>query len=173
MIIDVVDATEASDWHEVETIRDAGGKPIVIRGMCGAVEQVVHDIIVRAALPHQIKLLRFHGHGAPGMMNLAAGKEAMFEHHSGISAGNLDSTAGPLGRLQPYFARRSRVELHGCNVASGPNGQTLLRNLSKIWGVPVSAGTKSQLGGKGNQFVFEGSVHTAMPNGNMMCGIPF
>ncbi len=93
MIIDVVDATEASDWHEVETIRNIGGKPIVMRGMCGAVEQVVHEIISRAALPGMIELLRFHGHGAPGMMNIAAGKEAMFEHHSGISVGNLESTS--------------------------------------------------------------------------------
>jgi hypothetical protein len=173
VIIDVVDATEASDRHEVETIRAAGGTPIVLYGMCGAVEHIVHQIIKRAGFPGRIKLLRFHGHGAPGAMNVAAGREDYDVHHSGFSTANLSSTTGPLSKLTPYFGPRGRVELHGCKVAMGPEGQKLLRRLAKIWGVPVTAGTENQLGGGADQFTFEGPVHTAMPNGNMMCGIPY
>ena len=49
MTIDVVDATEPDDEAEVKTIRGAGIDPIVMAGMSGAVEQVVENIIRRAA----------------------------------------------------------------------------------------------------------------------------
>lgn len=172
MVIDIVDATEASDRHEVDTIILAGGDPIVFYGMSGAVNQVVSDIIRKAVLPKSIELLRFHGHGAPGMMNIAAGTQAMFVHQSGISLGNLQSVKAELSRLRPYFAPNGRVEFHGCNVADGKDGQDFLSQLAKIIGVPVSAGTQSQYGGGKNQFKFEGSVHTAKPDGSMMCGFP-
>jgi hypothetical protein len=173
MIIDVVDATEASDRHEVETIKKAGGDPIVYyAGLCGAVGQVVSDIMRRAETQGSIGLLRFHGHGAPGMMNIAAGKQSMFQHQSGISLSNLSGTKAELCRLKPYFAKNGRVEFHGCNVAEGPDGQSFLLQLAKIFGVPVSAGTQSQYGGGAKQFKFEGPVHTAKPDGSMMCGLP-
>jgi len=174
MIIDIIDATEASDRHEIKAIKKGGGTPIVMYGMSGAVEHMVHQVIMQAVKPGRINLLRFHGHGAPGMMNIAAGKEVHFQHHSGISNSNLGSTKDTLGKLKPYFAKsRARVELHGCKVAKGANGQKLIKDLAKIWGVPVSAGTESQYGGVGKQFKFEGPVHTAMPSGAMMCGFPF
>ena len=173
MIIDVLDATEASDRHEAAAIRAGGSRPIILHGMCGAVEHVVQEIIARAGTRRRITLLRFHGHGAPGMMNIAAGKAAHFQHHSGVSVGNLGATSGSLAKLTPFFASRARVELHGCKVAKGPNGQKLLKDLATIWGVPVSAGTRNQIGGTGKQFKFEGPVHTAMPGGGMLCGLPY
>ena len=172
MIIDIVDATEASDRHEVETIKKSGGDPITLYGMSGAVSHVVTEIINRAKNPFTIEILRFHGHGAPGMMNLAAGKEAMFQHQSGISLGNLVAVKSELSRLKPYFSPTGRVEFHGCNVAEGQDGQLFLSQLATILGVPVSAGTHSQYGGGPKQFKFEGPVHTAKPDGSMMCGLP-
>jgi len=172
MIIDIIDATEASDRHEVSAIKQGGGNPLVMYGMSAAVEHMVNQVKIRAVRHGSISLLRFHGHGAPGMMNIAAGKEAHFQHHSGISNSNIESMKGTLDQLKPFFSDRARVELHGCNVAKGASGQKLLKDLAKIWGVLVSAGVDSQYGGVGKQFKFEGPVHTAMPNGTMMCGIP-
>lgn len=172
MIIDVVDATSPQDAHEIIAVKAAGGFPIVIYGMSGAVSQVVQEIISRAIGHRQITLLRFHGHGAPGMMNFGAGTEAHFEHQSGVSIGNLATVAGQLARLKPYFAPRGRVELHGCNVAQGKQGELLIHGLAALWGVPVSAGIASQYGGGTAQFRFEGPIHTAMPDGSMSCGIP-
>ena len=171
MIIDIIDATEAADRHEIMAIKKGGSNPIVMYGMCGAVEDVVYKIKNRAGQHHVITLLRFHGHGAPGMMNIAAGKDNSFVHHSGISNSNFQATKGTLSELKPFFSQhKARVELHGCNVAKGSKGELLIKNLAKVWGVPVSAGVKTQYGGVGNQFKFEGLVQTADPKGNLTCG---
>lgn len=173
MIIDVLDVTEESDRHEEKAIRASGGRPIVMYGMSGGVEHMVQQVSMRAGLAGQISLLRFHGHGGPGMMNVSAGKEAHFEHHSGMANSNSKSVSNALRRLRPFFADPARVELHGCNVAQGVQGEQLLKNLARIWGVPVSAGTETQYGGTGRQFTFEGPVHTALPSGAMLCGMPY
>ena len=124
MVIDVVDATSPQDAHEIQAIKVAGGEPIVMRGMCGAVGQVVQDIISRARGHRQIVLLRFHGHGAPGMMNFGAGTEAHFEHQSGVSVGNFGSVASELARLNLFFAPHGRVE--------NPPRLPMLRKGSKV-----------------------------------------
>jgi Domain of unknown function (DUF4347) len=172
VIIDVVDATSPQDAHEIQAIKAAGSEPIIMQGMCGAVGQVVQEIISRARGHRQIVLLRFHGHGAPGMMNFGAGTEAHFEHQSGVSVGNFGSVASELARLKLFFAPHGRVELHGCNVAQGNQGEKFIRNLALLWGVPVSAGIASQYGGGAAQFQFEGRVHTARPDGSLSSGVP-
>jgi hypothetical protein len=172
MTIDVVDATSPADAHEVATIKAAGGDPIVMVGMCGAVADAVGQIIRKAKRPRQITLLRFHGHGAPGMMNIAAGTEPQFEHQSGVATSNLSDVRASLGKLKPYFAPTGRVELHGCNVAQGKAGEELIRGLAILWEVPVSAGVDKQYGGRSHQFVFEGPIRTAQPDGSLGSGLP-
>jgi hypothetical protein len=172
-IIDVVDATVAFDEREVRVISSSGLNPIVLKSMSGAVEYMVQQIKARVRVQGFITLLRFHGHGASGGINLAAGQEDFDEHHSGFSNVNWISVSASLAQLRPYFASQGRVELHGCNVAQGAAGLLFLRRLAKIWRVPVSAGEEKQYAGNEfNQFVFEGPVYTVLPNGVMMSGIP-
>jgi hypothetical protein len=179
MTIDVIDATNPSDDVEIKTMRSTGVNPIVIYGTSGAVEQVTNDIIQRAARLGTIELLRFHGHGIPGVMSIGCGSVGSEDHHHALSAQEVQpwshrqSVSPALIRLKPYFAPRGRVELHGCSTGMAHIGQTLLLRLSSLWGVPVSAGTETQTGGCGEvQFTFEGPVTTARPDGSLQCGLP-
>jgi hypothetical protein len=179
MTIDVIDATNPSDDIEIKTLRSTGINPIVIYGTSGAVEQVTNDIIQRAARLGTIELLRFHGHGIPGVMSIGCGGVGSPDDHNGLSVWGLrpwshsQTISTGLLRLKPYFGSRGRVELHGCSTGMGHIGQTLLLRLSSLWGVPVSAGTETQTGGCGQvQFTFEGPVTTARPDGSLQSGLP-
>src|SRR3546814_9584819 len=66
-VIDCIDVFDESLYEmEANDIRRAGGDPMLIGGMCNGVGQIVSDI-VRFAPSGGVFLLRFHGHGAPGV----------------------------------------------------------------------------------------------------------
>ena len=64
------------------------------------------------------------------------------------------------------FAPGGRAELHGCQVARGKAGETLLLALSSVWGVPVSGGIEEQRLFPG----LEGETRTANPDGSIEAG---
>jgi hypothetical protein len=169
MIIDVVDTYDKSLLNqEVAAIRAQGREPIVLNHTTtNAIAQIAQMIIDRAGGPSTITLLRFHGHGVPGAMGVNSGEEDFDSYGNGISITNLELIRSDLARLRPYFAANARVELHGCNVASGRRGRQLLRSLAAIWGVPVSAGSRTQQGGGAATFRFEGPVYTSSPAGRI------
>jgi uncharacterized protein DUF4347 len=170
MVIDVVDVVDqALQDMEAADIRAQGGSPIALQySTTNAVAILVQLIIERAAACSIITLLRFHGHGGPGGQNVAAGEAVYDAFGNGISITNLAVIGGDLARLRPYFAAHARVEMHGCQVASGRNGQNLLRRLAGIWGVQVSAGSRTQRGGGTRTFRFEGPVYTGYPDGRVV-----
>ena len=121
---------------------------------------VVLDSIRWQARPGHVVLLRFHGHGSPGNMIVSSGR---------IDAGSsLDQRYGPnfytaLRTLRPIFAQFGSVELHGCRVGRGRDGQALLSGMADALGVPVSAGINTQYGGGRTTVRFEGPTQTICP----------
>ena len=162
------DRKETSEWadsnaNEVDDIRSAGGDPLLIGGMCDGVEQAVTLI---ACVARQAFLLRFHAHGGDGRFAIGAGRAgARWQGNrvttQGYFQGWLPTT---LGRLRGTFGPYGSVELMSCSFMSGPDGPPMLQTLAYIWGVPVSAGVKTQLAGGTATFRFEGPTRTAFPD---------
>ena len=162
-VIDSVDVTNPKDMgSEDAAIRRAGGTPILNFGMCRGVRVVKHEIHARAKAGGTV-LLRFHGHGSPGEMGISVGTGAHASSEFGVTY--LDSLAQFIASLAWIFPALGSAELHGCRVGAGQNGRRLCRGLAQAWGVPVTAGIRSQYGGGPSTFRFEGPVYTAFPYG--------
>lgn len=164
--IDVFDpdllSLEASD------IRRVGGNPLLIGGMSNGVEQAIMDIS-RAASAGSVFLLRFHGHGAPGVAGISDGQgEIAGEHLSSIHTGNLARLRQIVSRLRPIFGPYGCVQFMHCSTGRGPNGRRLLSTIANELGVPVTAGVINQLGGGLATFRFEGPTFTAVSGGGSL-----
>ena len=164
-VIDCVDVFDPSLSNlEERDIRRAGGNPIVIGGMSGGVEQAVNEIL-RAAAPGTVFLLRFHGHGAPGVAGISFGQGVPGEHHAALTAANLTALRPVILRLRPIFGPYGCVQFMHCSTGRGPSGRAMLQNIANDLGVPASAGVVDQLGGGLTTFRFEGPTFTAVPGG--------
>lgn len=165
-VVDAVDVTNPNDMgYEDAAIRGAGGDPIVSYGMCNGVRVVMQSIQSRAGAGG-IVLLRFHGHGAPGEMGLTVGTGSHASSEFGLQY--IDSLTNYVRQLAPLFASYGSVELHGCRVGAGSNGRQLVTRLAQAWGVPVTAGLRTQYGGGNSTFHFEGPTFTAFPRGGTL-----
>jgi hypothetical protein len=169
--IDVVDAEDPGVLStEGADIRANGGDPIVLYGQSNGVATMVSEVISRAGRHRRIALLRIHSHGAPGSMNVTAGHEAYDEHMTSLDLSTLWYTGPQLTQLAPYFVPWGSTELMGCDVGHGTNGTRLLKQVAGFLQVPVSAGTRTQLGGGRSTFVFEGPIKTGYPYGDSLKG---
>jgi hypothetical protein len=160
-VVDVCDATEDDDQWEAAELRAAGADPIVVYGQCFSLSGVARQILERGRR-RKIVLLRFHGHGSPGVMGAGDGKS--HDPASNLRPGVIDllieffATAGP-----SVFCNFGSVELHGCRTGQGVAGRALLKGLCVVWGVPITAGIGYQYGG--GRLRFEGVSYTVCPNG--------
>lgn len=168
-IIDAVDITDPDTANtEVGDIRRTGGDPSLVGYMCNGIGQILQALIGRMREQGEVVLLRFHGHGAPGVMGISDGEG---EHSYGdsdmasLTSGVIAAIAGQLGMLRPYFGPYGSVELHGCKVARGLTGRQMIQRLANVWNVPVSGGVNTQYSGGISTFRFEGPVFTAFPGG--------
>ncbi|WP_238272738.1 DUF4347 domain-containing protein [Methylobacterium cerastii] len=66
--------------------------------------------------------------------------------------------------LKTLFSRDGHVVLKGCNTGSGEKGDDLLKKMSKIFGVPVTAGTVFQAVGYTS---LVGETKTGRPSGSV------
>lgn len=165
-VIDSVDVTEFDDPKHAPTdqldLQGYGQKLLLQYGQCQGIFHVVHTIQSSASAGNVV-LLRFHGHGSPGIMIVAAGRMGQ--------GSALNSRWGPkffahMSGLRGIFAPFGSVEMHGCRVAAGPHGKALISGLADAFGVPVTAAKVTQYGGGGDStFQFEGAVDTACPGG--------
>ena len=133
--------------------------------MCNGVKEVMEKIKSRAA-GGNIVLLRFHGHGSPGEMGVTVGTGSEISSEFGVTF--LDSLARFVSPLAWVFSSIGSAELHGCRVGAGPDGRRLVTALAQAWGVPVTAGIRTQFGGGLTTFRFEGPTFTGFPrSGNL------
>ncbi len=175
-ILDAVDITDPEIQKTAgASIRRAGGKPTLIGYMSNGIEHLIRELAGRLSLAGEVVLLRFQGHGASGNMGISdgegyirmGGRDVFLEDDdmSALTSGTIAKFRPQLRMLAPYFGSYSSVELHGCEVAKGPNGRQLVQQLANIWNVPVSAAVKTQLVGGVSTFRFEGRTYTACPGG--------
>lgn len=175
-ILDAVDITDPDVLNtEGRDLRNAGGNPTLVGYMCNGIEQLVQDLVTRMSGMNEVFLLRFYGHGSPGVMGVSDGVGSVRiggrkvylndEDLSALTPGSVQLSSDVLSRLSPYFGRYSSVELHGCRVAKSSDGRRMIKQLANTWNVPVTASFNYQYAGGTSTFRFEGRTFTACPGG--------
>jgi hypothetical protein len=164
-IVDCIDIFDPSlSTLEGQDIRRAGGSPLLVAGMSNGVEQAVQMIL--AASSRNVFLLRFHGHGAPGVAGFSDGQGNLGpSHRTDISPQNLNIMLPIVARLRGIFGRYGCVQFMHCSTGRGAGGRNVLAAIANALGVPVSAGVRDQLGGGTSTFRFEGPTVTMLPGG--------
>lgn len=165
MIINVFDAADPKKIVSATLVND--GENIILGGLCNGVRQMVVDIADLATRRKaKISLLRIFSHGQSGLQNISAGTNAYTNERSSLNLKEFDSIKSDLMILNEYFDNAALVELHGCSVGAGENGDKLLQSLSDLWRVKVKAGVFLQYSGTTeNQTRFEGPTKLSYPDG--------
>ena len=124
--------------------------------------------------PGSLSVLRIYSHGNKGVFNIAGeigydkdGKKQNYsteQDGNAIAVSNIKQLEPFLRNLTPYFAPQARVELQGCLVGGGKEGETLLRELARIWHVRVQATTEESAV---SAIQFTGLVVEAHPSGGL------
>ena len=156
MEIDVVMAGDPGMAAVIADIRAQGRQPVELPpwDLRVLVPYMVDEIIRRAEIEGPITVLRFHG-------------SAAMDGGAVLNSQTVLVFGGDLALLRPHFAPGAHGELHGSRAGSGPWARIFLLNLAEAWGVPVSAGSRTQRSGHGRTFRFEGPVYTVYPNGRV------
>ena len=165
-IIDVVDFTDTDLVRaEVVDLEQSGVEPLLImRGLGNQTIPFLVDAIIREVkAPRRIKLLRIHGHGAPGCQSIAAGLDIYLDGDDGLTYRNVDRFAPVLQRLATFFTPDGKAWLMGCETGKGEEGKALLSGLARAWGVPVTAGVLKQSPGGISTFQHIGPTVTQYP----------
>jgi hypothetical protein len=173
-ILDCVDIFDPLLVQDTEgPLKRAGGNPSLLGGLCNGVEQAVSMIL--SGSPGDVFLLRFHGHGAPGIAGVAFGRGdtgGAWDQKSDIDVDTLAQTLPMLSRLKKIFGPYGCVQFMHCETGQGPQGRALLSRISAALGVPASAAVTEQCGlGLGNlPFGYTGPTVTAVPRGGTLAG---
>lgn len=166
-IVDCVDVFDKSlSDLEATDIGNVGGHPLVIGGACNGVEGIVNMILGNVA-SGSVFLLRFHGHGAPGVAGISFGQGGVgFGEHADIDNANFEDIRPALSRLRPIFGPYGNLQFMHCETGNGAKGKALLQKVADTVGVPATAAVHIQYGGGTNTFRFEGPTQSAFPGGN-------
>jgi hypothetical protein len=168
-ILDCIDVFDPSLLQlEATDIKRAGGNPMLIGGACNGVAEAV-NLILRAAGAGTVFLLRFHGHGAPGVAGVSFGQgEIGWGERADIDVANFNTLQPTLARLRPIFSDYGNVQFMHCETGSGTKGRRLLQLIANTLGVPATAALHIQYGGGLDTFKFEGPTFTALPGGGSL-----
>lgn len=165
-IVDSIDIWDPTFLKEdAAYITQAGGAPILLGGMCNGVEQTVTEILKVAS---NMFLLRFHGHGAPGVGSSGTGHGELdpnMEERSDI----YDDPAilATLGGLASAFGPYGNIQFIQCQTGKGREGRRLLTDMAKRIGVPVTGAVQDQPFSKAASFRLFGPTVTVTPSGSL------
>jgi hypothetical protein len=162
-ILDSVDIWDPTFLREdAAYIKKAGGNPLLIGGMCNGVEQAVTLL----GGSRNVFLLRFHGHGAPGVASASTGHgelDPKMKERSDIWTNPIILSI--LSRLRPIFGPYGCIEFIECETGRGHEGKRLLSQLAAQIGVPVTGAVLDQPFGKLWSFRLYGPTLTVTPGG--------
>ncbi len=179
MEVNVVDTVDYGLLPIYRQLTALNQDPIRISNGPNGVERMVAEVIGKAKTPGSISVLRIYAHGNSGIIAVTGGDR--LEHPmSAISLWDMPKLAPILARLTPYFTQNAQVELYGCYVATGENGDSwvikensdgekLIRELAQLWKVKVLASGNTEKGLPIASFRYVGLVVEASPNGGLRC----
>lgn len=168
VIVNAVNLVEPDVRTLVENLRRNRNQHVfVYGGMSNGVGQMVTDV-GKVARPGSLYVLRIWSHGGSGGQGVSTMRGvAPAGQRAGISLGNWMDIADSLVRLRPCFERSGRLELRGCEVGAGFDGDDFLKLLARTVGVDVYAAQRPQpIGPTG----WAGPVLRMKPNGARSVG---
>jgi len=129
---------------EAALLRRGGQTVFKYGGMSNGVGQFVTDVR-NVARPGSVEVLRIWSHGGSGGQGLSTmpGVSAKGQR-AGISLGNWQQIDKVLEPLKAYFTPAGRLELRGCEVGVGLDGDAFLLELARLLKVPVYAAQNPQ-----------------------------
>jgi Putative peptidoglycan binding domain len=160
-IFDSIDVWDPTFFkQDAAYVQKVGGHPLMIGGMCNGVEQIVSQL---SGLTN-VFLLRFHGHGAPGVASGSSGHGELDPKMRELS----DIWGNPtivriLGRLAQIFGPYGCIQFIECQTGAGAKGRLLLRKLADQLGVPVTGAVRDQPFGRLWTFRLSGPTVTVVP----------
>lgn len=162
-IIDVIDVFDPDLYtSERRFLRRAGTIPITLGGMSNGIEQAVTSLLAASS---SVFLVRFHGHGAPGVAGVSDGDGGV---SSRSSFENNPETMAAMRRLKPLFGRYGCVQFMHCKTGRGATGRSFLQKVSRTLNVPVTAAVHDQYAGSLSETLrFEGRTATTCPAGTL------
>jgi len=155
MDIDVVDALGS----DLATVQDRSYFPHALR--VTNLTDLIRQVVGRVGLDRNLRRLRIIGHGGPGAQGLGNSYHLANVFDSSV---NISANWTLMADLADLFSPNGWLELHGCNVAEGPQGKQYLARLASLLNVPVRAGTQFQYGGSlANDVRLQGPWREARP----------
>jgi peptidoglycan hydrolase-like protein with peptidoglycan-binding domain len=166
-IVDSIDVWDKTFFLQDATyIRKAGGRPLLIGGMCNGVEQAISMI---RANSRSVFLLRFHGHGGPGLASVASGHgELDPKLREGSDISSNPQIMATLHTLRSVFGPYGCVQFIECETGRGKQGRRLLSRMADELGVPVTAAVNDQPFSRLATFRLEGPTVTCFPGGRSL-----
>ena len=163
-IVDCIDVFDPDLYtSERRFLTNVGGQPITIGGMSNGIEQVVQDIIGRHS---NIYLLRFHGHGAPGIAGVSDGHDGP---PSRSSFQNDTPTRNALRKLRGKFGPFGSIQFMHCETGRGRNGAQFLQMVADTVGVPATGGVNDQYASTLRETLrYEGPTRSICPGGTSL-----
>ena len=163
-IVDCIDVFDPSLYQlERRFLRGIGANPITIGGMSNGIEQAVRDIASRYS---DVFLLRFHGHGAPGVAGVSDGEGDV---SSASSFEDDRATHAALSRLRRVFGPYGCIQYMHCETGRGREGARFLGTAADATGVPNSAAYNTQYAGSLRETMrYEGATRSVCPSGQSL-----
>jgi hypothetical protein len=163
-ILDCIDIFDPDLYtSEVAHLSGAGGSPIVLGGACNGIAQAAQMIRSQA---RGLFLLRFHGHGAPGLAGMSMGQNLVDARAAwDTSPAALDALSSLRGVFGPYGC----IQFMHCSTGAGESGRRFLQAAANATGVPVTAAYHLQYAGTPRQTMrYEGPTRTCIPGGGTL-----
>jgi len=166
-ILDCIDVFDFTNFaRKVMPLTMIGADPILIGGMSNGIEQAVSEIRQRAG--GDLFLLRFWGHGAPGLAGVSTGHGKLGDHRSILRPG--DPSRKALAKLKGIFGHWGCIEFMHCSTAKGPKGREFLTMVAQAAEVPATAAIRTQYSDGTLRLTmrFEGPTRTFCPGGQSL-----
>jgi hypothetical protein len=170
MKVDVVDMGDpVLGNHRANIARDYSDGIFKMYPMSNGIVQMADEVYNFVSASGSLNVLRIWGHGWAGGQLIAAGADSQsgVNNASALWGPNIDTYSYYIAKLGELFAADGRIELKGCSVAQGTDGERFLIKIAVVLGYPVQASSVVQ-GGPGNSFAegvgWNGQVVEATPD---------
>ncbi len=170
-VFNVVDAEDPAQRTRVMGgLGRAGAHDVILmHGQSNALPSAISQVVAAAGASGVAAMVRFYSHGGPGAQNVAGGHDGatLTRDRAGFSAALMPEMRPHFARLADILAPFGCVDLMGCSVGNGGDGQTLLGGIADAAQRPAEAGINTQFSENvGYQpFNFEGPVRQVYPGG--------
>jgi hypothetical protein len=153
MKIDVVDMGDTNLGNQrANMVRPYSDAIFKMYPMSNGIVQMVDEVYNFVSASGSLNVMRIWGHGWAGGQLIAAGADGQsgVDNASALWGPNIETYAYYIQKLSVLFASDGRLELKGCSVGQGTDGEKFLIRLAVVLGYPVQASSVTQ-GGTGSQ----------------------